>query len=72
MNLRALSAGLKVVEVPSFESRRIYGTGHLRTIPDGWRVLLTIWREWRSPLRHWRTAAWAGGPEGQFAEVINS
>lgn len=49
MNVRALRAGLKVVEVPSFEARRVYGTGRLRTIPDGWRVLKAIWREWRSP-----------------------
>jgi hypothetical protein len=42
MNVRALKAGLKVAEVPSFESRRVYGEGRLRTIPDGWRVLKTI------------------------------
>lgn len=49
MNVRALQAGLQVAEVPSFEAERVYGTGRLRTIPDGWRVLQTIWREWRSP-----------------------
>ena len=49
MNVRALQAGLKIAEVPSFESRRIYGEGRLRTVPDGWRVLKTIVREWRSP-----------------------
>jgi glycosyltransferase involved in cell wall biosynthesis len=47
LNIRALRSGLRIAEVPSFESRRIYGTGHLRTIPDGWRVLKTIVREWR-------------------------
>jgi glycosyltransferase involved in cell wall biosynthesis len=46
MNVRALRAGLKVVEVPSFEDKRIYGEGRLRTIPDGWRVLKAIVREW--------------------------
>jgi glycosyltransferase involved in cell wall biosynthesis len=45
MNIRVLKAGLKVVEVPSFEARRIYGTGRLRTIPDGWRVLKVILHE---------------------------
>lgn len=45
MNVRALQAGLHVVEVPSFESKRRYGAGRLRTIPDGWRVLKTILRE---------------------------
>lgn len=48
MNVRALQARLKVVEVPSFEDKRRYGTGRLRAIPDGWRVLKTIWREWRT------------------------
>jgi glycosyltransferase involved in cell wall biosynthesis len=49
MNVRALQAGLKVAEVPSFEAERVFGEGRLRTIPDGWRVLKTIWREWASP-----------------------
>ena len=48
MNIRALRLGLHVAEVPSFEAARVHGVGHLRTIPDGWRVLKTIWRE-----RHW-------------------
>jgi glycosyltransferase involved in cell wall biosynthesis len=48
MNVRALRAGLKVVEVPSFEARRLYGRSRLRTIPDGIRVLRTIFIEWRS------------------------
>jgi glycosyltransferase involved in cell wall biosynthesis len=55
MNVRALRAGLKVVEVPSFEARRIHGVSNLRTIPDGWRVLKALWREtaagWR---QNWR------------------
>ncbi|HSD84543.1 MAG TPA: glycosyltransferase family 2 protein [Anaerolineae bacterium] len=46
MNVRALRAGLKVVEIPSFEDKRVYGEGRLKTIPDGWRVLKTIVREW--------------------------
>src|SRR3712207_7326805 len=33
----------------SFEAERVFGEGRLRTIPDGWRVLKTIWREWASP-----------------------
>jgi glycosyltransferase involved in cell wall biosynthesis len=45
MNIHALKAGLKVVEVASFESERVYGEGRLRTIQDGWRVLKTIFRE---------------------------
>ena len=45
MNIRALRAGLIIAEVPSFEAARICGVGRLRTFPDGWRVLKTIFRE---------------------------
>ena len=45
MNIRALRVGLKVAEVPSFESRRRHGFSRLRAIPDGWRVLKTIVKE---------------------------
>jgi glycosyltransferase involved in cell wall biosynthesis len=45
MNVRALKAGLKIAEVPSFEHERIHGESHLRTFVDGWRVLRTILRE---------------------------
>jgi glycosyltransferase involved in cell wall biosynthesis len=46
LNLRALTSGLKVAEVPSFEAKRIHGKSHLRAIPDGIRVLRTIFKEW--------------------------
>jgi glycosyltransferase involved in cell wall biosynthesis len=45
MNVRALKAGLKITEVPSFEYPRVHGYGRLKTIPDGWRVLKTIFSE---------------------------
>jgi glycosyltransferase involved in cell wall biosynthesis len=45
MNIRALREGLNVVEVASCEGRRVNGISRLRTIPDGWRVLCTIFRE---------------------------
>jgi hypothetical protein len=45
MNVRALKVGLEVVEVPSFEHDRIFGTSNLNTFRDGWRVLRTIFRE---------------------------
>jgi hypothetical protein len=54
MNIRALRAGLRVAEVPSFESKRVYGEGRLRTIPDGMRVLRTILSE-RVPRRRRRS-----------------
>ncbi|HEY9286447.1 MAG TPA: glycosyltransferase family 2 protein [Candidatus Dormibacteraeota bacterium] len=50
INLRAVRAGLQIREVASFEKARVYGVSRLRTIPDGWRVLKTIWREWRGPV----------------------
>lgn len=46
MNVRALYSGLRVAEVPSFEADRVYGVSNLRTFPDGWRVLKTIFSEW--------------------------
>jgi glycosyltransferase involved in cell wall biosynthesis len=49
MNVRALQAGLKIAEVPSFEAERIHGTSNLKTIPDGWRVVKTIFKEWLRP-----------------------
>ena len=51
MNIRALTAGLIVTEVPSYESERMYGTSNLNTVTDGWRVLRTIIRERRKPHR---------------------
>ena len=45
MNVRALRVGLRVVEVPSFEAKRVHGESNLRTFPDGWRVLNAIGRE---------------------------
>ena len=47
LNIRALAAGLRVVEVASFESARLFGESHLRTFRDGSRALLTIGRERR-------------------------
>ncbi len=46
INVQVARSGLNVVEVPSFEDKRIYGEGRLKTIPDGWRVLKTILHEW--------------------------
>jgi glycosyltransferase involved in cell wall biosynthesis len=51
INIRALRAGLRVVEVGSFEDQRHFGQSHLRTLPDGWRVLKTILRERRAASR---------------------
>jgi len=43
--VRAARAGLRVVEVPSFERPRIYGRSNLHAPSDGFRVLRTILAE---------------------------
>jgi len=45
INLRMHKANLRIVEVPSFEYRRVHGQSNLHTFRDGWRVLKTILRE---------------------------
>ncbi|HEY1015388.1 MAG TPA: glycosyltransferase family 2 protein [Herpetosiphonaceae bacterium] len=57
MNVRALRAGFKVAEVPSFEALRIHGSSNLRALPDGWRVLKTLIKERLRPARRLRPAA---------------
>jgi glycosyltransferase involved in cell wall biosynthesis len=46
LHIRAVRAGLRIAEVPSFESLRISGTTNLRTVRDGFRVLKAITNEW--------------------------
>jgi len=54
INLRMASAGMKIVEVPSYEKERISGMSNLKTFRDGFRVLGTIFKEARRrrSLRH--------------------
>lgn len=49
--LKAMQARLRLTEVPSFEGYRFHGYGKLRTIPDGWRVLKTIVKEYLTGAR---------------------
>jgi hypothetical protein len=51
---------LRISEVPSFEGYRFYGEGKLKTIPDGWRVLTTIIREWVEHQQAMRKADYCG------------
>ncbi len=62
INVQSLGVGLRVAEVPSFEHNRVYGSSHLRTFPDGYRVLRTILSE--------RLSLWKAG--GQADQVIHS
>lgn len=48
INVRIARAGATIAEVPSVESRRLYGETNLNTVQDGWRVLRTILREYRA------------------------
>lgn len=57
INIRIAKAGLKVVEVPSFERNRVHGRSNLNAFSDGFRVLQVIRTE-RSRRR--RRAAEAG------------
>ena len=50
INLRIHKANLKIVEVASFEYSRVYGESNLRAFRDGWRVLKTILKEWRTDI----------------------
>lgn len=45
INIKAAKIGLSVVEVPSFEGKRINGKGHLSSFRDGWKILNTIIKE---------------------------
>ncbi len=44
INIKAQKAGLKVLEVPSFEKKRALGQGKLRSFNDGFIILKTIAR----------------------------
>ena len=46
MNIRAIRANLRVVEVPSFEEERIHGLSNLNAIRDGLGILRIILKEW--------------------------
>lgn len=48
MTVRAMQAGLRVVEVPSMEMPRRHGKSNLHAVRDGFRVLRTVLRDHRS------------------------
>ena len=45
ISIRAAKKKLKVLEVPSFEKKRLHGEGNLKTFKDGWVILHTILKE---------------------------
>ncbi len=60
LNVRAVKAGLRVLEVPSYESSRLSGMSNLNAWRDGLQVLATIYRE--RPLRSGLTTPLTEGP----------
>ena len=50
MSIRAVKAGLRIAEVPSFEADRISGESNLNTFRDGSRCLRTLIAEKLSPV----------------------
>jgi len=74
MNIRAMRRRFNVVEVASFEGPRLNGQSSLRTFPDGWRVLKTIFRERffvakPSPLKQRGRGALQGAPAPGSADA---
>ena len=47
INVRIARAGARIAEIPSVEGRRLFGETKLNAVQDGWRVLRTIFREYR-------------------------
>lgn len=45
ISVKAAKKGLKVLEVPSFEKKRLHGEGKLRSLRDGYIILKTIVNE---------------------------
>jgi glycosyltransferase involved in cell wall biosynthesis len=70
INCRIAAAGLTIVEVPSFEKSRIFGTSNLRALSDGFRVLRTITAELRRArtLRPDVTTTELAGPVTELAQ----
>lgn len=50
MSIRAVKAGLRIAEVPSFEADRLNGESNLNTFRDGSRCLRTLIAEKMSPV----------------------
>jgi hypothetical protein len=73
MVARAMQAGLRIAEVPSFELPRRAGKSNLHSIRDGIRVLQTVLRDHRSGLsgrlvQSVRNGAHAGDRTGSTRE----
>ena len=47
MTIRALNAGLNIVEFPTIEGNRVAGVTGATSIPTGIRFIRRLWLEWR-------------------------
>lgn len=47
ISIKAKKAGLKIIEIPSYEKKRTYGVGKLRSFSDGYAILKTIFENIR-------------------------
>lgn len=45
-SIHVRKAGLKVKEIPSFETRRMHGNSNLNSFKDGWKILDLIVKEY--------------------------
>jgi glycosyltransferase involved in cell wall biosynthesis len=68
INVRLAVRGVKIVEVASHESNRIYGTSNLNAIADGLRILSTIEREFLHKYQYPKRSR----PGGARANVSNA
>jgi hypothetical protein len=69
INLRIAGAGMKITEVPSYESDRLFGQSNLNTFRDGFRVLGTILSEARRRRAIRQLSRPAVEPEAQAAKT---
>jgi Glycosyl transferase family 2 len=69
INLRVASAGMRIIEVPSYERDRFHGQSNLNTFRDGFRVLHTILSEARRNqlIRRSRVSAVSGAEQSEKA-----
>jgi glycosyltransferase involved in cell wall biosynthesis len=69
INVRLAVRGVKIVEVASYESNRVYGRSNLNAIADGLRILSTIEREFLHKYEYskrWRT----GGARANASNAV--
>jgi hypothetical protein len=73
INVRIAKAGLRVTEVPSFETLRRYGASNLNAFSDGLRVLRTIRAERKGSGRNNAIdAAWARRETGASWAMLST